>query len=335
MNSIDINNARLLDNPFFGLGSENYIQADGMGESEYFLLRRDIYLDGIKVYKVGQLISGIYLGDNLVKVTLNSKLQNILGKKNVKLHIPKDIVKAEFFKADGGNNTEMGMADMLCDEVSSNATGSTINPAIIEEENPTTVTPVTPKTGLTTAPTTTAINPIATATPTATPISATTPVRPTTLQVRPRPTMLGGIRPVQEFTPITPRTPITPVTTVAPVTPLVPTTPTTIITPAILTSIPTNAIMPYPQEVIPAVTSMPSGGGGGGMMGGGGGDSAPSEERTAEQKPVDATAKPAVVERKILGVKPMYVYTVGGGLILLAAGFYAYKKGWFNGILNK
>lgn len=95
-------------------------------------------------------------------------------------------------------------------------------------------------------------------------------------------------------------------------TPIAP--PQTIVAPIIVPQ--PEIVAPMPVEVIPADTVIPSGGGGGGMMGGGGGGGG------SESAPAQAAR---VEEKKIFGLKPKVAYTLGA-IILIAGGYWAYKK---------
>jgi hypothetical protein len=338
------NNAQYLDNPnYFGIGSQNYIQVDGMGESKTYSIRRIITSKGIILFKVGQLVSGLSLGNNLVKVKLHGLLQKELGQKFITLHEPKDLFKVESISADG-NGTDMGMGGMLGEDIS-NVTG------VIS------TTPIAPiktlsSTLVPTAPLSTPIKTVSTT------LIDTAVLPPTTAQpISTSPTagsLLGISIPTATSEVITKPTTLvstTPVTTPIPA-------PTTIIAPAIYpygSLLPPlgyqDAILPYPQTVTPAKSilpssSAPSGGGGGGgmmgggMMGGGGGGGAESLASTDEKKPDEASKKsdaknaPLVInDNKIFGIKPTYFWSAVA-IVVAVGGFYAYKQGYLKKIIK-
>jgi hypothetical protein len=346
-------NKASLDNPYAGNVSADYVSADGERNNIFkFIMLRDIVKGGLTIFGRGELVNGKFLDNGKVAVKIKPRYRNIIGKDFIAMVINKDLMYARTSSFDDGtdeNDTDMLMGNMLDYEVKSNATSL----LSVAEPLPT-ITPITPTV-------TTAITPVRDAV--AAPITTTSTTAPTTVSLSPTPRteVVAPISTVSELPPrslteATPTLSVAPTTTISalpprsltvaseiPVAPktftpiVTPTTtpaPTTIITPVVPMS---DVILPYPMMVSPNPSVLPSsgsgmmsGGGGGSMSGGGGGGSA---EKSAEQSAeggetaavASATPVVAVVEKKIFGMKPMYAYSIGG-LALLAAGIYAYKK---------
>lgn len=341
-------NKASLDNPYAGNVSADYVSADGERNNIFkFIMLRDIVKGGLTIFGRGELVNGKFLENGKVAVKIKPRYRNIIGKDFIAMVINKDLMYARTSSFDNGvgeNDTDMIMGDMLDYEVKSNATSllSAVSEPAIPTITPITTAPITPVRDVVAAPVTTTVTPttISAPTTTITPISTVSTITPRANLTEAAPTL--SVAPTTTISALPPRS-----LTIAPEapTPLVPTSivtptttpaPTTIITPVVPMS---DVILPYPMMVSPNPSVIPSsgsgmmsgGGGGGSMSGGGGGGSA---EKSAEQSAEGgetaaavASAAPAVavIEKKIFGMKPMYAYSIGG-LALLAAGIYAYKK---------
>jgi len=340
MNQLDFN-TRLLDNPYMmGVGSDNLINADGgdmFGQVEKFRIKRNIMRDDVVLFKIGEVVKGLHSGKGVIRVPLKPKHRVIFNRKGVRLLIGKDLTP--LVSNAEGNDTDMLMGWALEEEVKSNATAITspipTKTATLAE----TVAPAPSTTLSSPAPSTTLSSP-APSTTLSSPAPSTTLSSPATAQKS-----TSIIATPIESAPVTTKSEAPTTTTTAPKSPSLtpetsietdssiskPTAPqaTTIIAPAVLPA--TEVIAPIPQVVVPATevlptyqhSETPSGGGGGGFIGGsasktseGGGE---AQKRSAQGVVV------APKEKKILGMKPVYFYSILG-LAALAAGIYAYKK---------